>query len=115
MSRGAETMERWFDAFNAHNVDALVELADPEIEIVPLAAALTSPPGATYHGHDGLRSVMQPGFDRWTRLQMRPGMMDWNGDWVIVPITFVLDDGATPATTRCAAAVFRLAGDRIRR
>src|SRR5258705_10988345 len=115
VTRGADTMERWFDAFNAHSVDALVELADPEIEIVPLPETLTSPPGATYHGYEGLRSLVQPGFDRWARLRLRPGIMEWNGDRVIVPITFVLDDGVTSPATRCAATVFTLAGDRIRR
>jgi DNA-binding CsgD family transcriptional regulator len=115
MTRGTDTMERWFDAYNAHDVEALVALADPEIEIVPLGATLTSPPGATYHGHEGLRSFVQPGFDRWTRLRVRLGIMEWDGDRVIVPLTFVLDDGVTPPATRCAAAVFKLVGDRIRR
>lgn len=52
-----ETIGHCFvDAFNRRDADALVALADPEIEFSP-----TSLVGArhTYHGHDGLR--------RWVR------------------------------------------------
>jgi hypothetical protein len=107
MARSADTMERWFDAFNAHDIEALLELAHPEIEIVPLTDAVSSLPGTSYHGHEGLRSLTAAGFERWTHLQMLPGIMEWDGDSVIVPITFVLDDGGAPASTRGGATVFR--------
>jgi hypothetical protein len=47
--------QRFIDAFNRRDADALVALADPEIEFHP-----TSLVGArrTYHGHEGLRSWM---------------------------------------------------------
>ncbi|MFL5839882.1 MAG: nuclear transport factor 2 family protein [Thermoleophilaceae bacterium] len=76
-------MERWFDAFNTHDIEALLQLAHPEIEIVPLSDAVTSLPGTTYHGHEGMRSLLAPGFERWTRLHITPAIMEWDGDWVI--------------------------------
>jgi DNA-binding CsgD family transcriptional regulator len=115
MTSRTDTIERWFDALNAHDVDALVDVAHPGIEIVPLPGAVATLPGTTYHGHPGVRSLLVPGFERWPRLQITPGIMDSSGDLVIVPVTFTLDDSVSPPEARRASCVFWLAGDRVRR
>lgn len=41
------------DAFNRRDLDALLALADPDIEVFPLIARLEG--GGPYRGHDGVR------------------------------------------------------------
>ena len=48
-----ELHRRLYEAFNARDVDALVSLSDPSIEIQSVFGAVS---GAVYHGHDGVRS-----------------------------------------------------------
>ena len=46
-----ELIRRWFDALNARDVDALIAMAQPGIEVYPMQFAVSG----TYTGHDGLR------------------------------------------------------------
>ena len=49
-------------AFNLHDVEAYVALADPRIELHSVFAAVG---GASYHGHDGVRSWFRDLEDTW--------------------------------------------------
>lgn len=51
-----ELHRRIYEALNAPDVDALVAVCDPSIEIHSVFAAIG---GATYHGHDGARKWQQ--------------------------------------------------------
>jgi DNA-binding CsgD family transcriptional regulator len=108
-------LDRWFAAFNDHDVDALVELADRDIEVIPLERAESSPPGTTYHGHAGLRTLMDASFKRWPRVRINHSEPRANGNGVTVDIEFLLDDGVTPAKTRAAVSSYRITNGRIRR
>jgi ketosteroid isomerase-like protein len=55
MSTGIEVMGRAYEAFKALDAEALIEVADPEIEFGTSAAA----PGGTYRGHTGVRRYMK--------------------------------------------------------
>jgi ketosteroid isomerase-like protein len=46
-----EVVRRWFDALNARDHDALIAMADPDIEVYPMQFAVSG----TYNGHEGLR------------------------------------------------------------
>ena len=46
-----ELTRRGFQAFNDRDLDALLALADDDVEIVPILAAMEG----SYHGHDGIR------------------------------------------------------------
>jgi ketosteroid isomerase-like protein len=48
-----ELMRAWTDAFNAHDIEAMIALCDPDIDFHSTFAAIG---GADYHGHDGVRS-----------------------------------------------------------
>ena len=48
-----ELHRRAFDAFNRRDLAVWLELADPEVELIPLNLELE---GGSYHGHDGVRS-----------------------------------------------------------
>jgi DNA-binding CsgD family transcriptional regulator/ketosteroid isomerase-like protein len=103
----------WFRAYNRQDIAALCRLADPEIEIVPLDAATTAPPGTTYHGHDGMHSLMKPGFERYPYMRIESEQPAELRGAYVVSITFVLDDGESTAVERRATCVFRLRSDRI--
>ncbi|MEA2492230.1 MAG: hypothetical protein QOJ29_141 [Thermoleophilaceae bacterium] len=109
-----ETLDEWFAAFNAHDIDAVSALAHPEIELVPLGHATTAPPGTRYHGHEGLRSLTAPGFEVYPNLRFVPGEMQEHNDSMLVPLTFNLDDGKT-LTVRQGFLVFRFEDGLVRR
>jgi DNA-binding CsgD family transcriptional regulator len=50
-------LQRVYDAFNARDVEAVVDLHDPDAVIVPRPFA--GMPGTSYHGHDGLRTLVE--------------------------------------------------------
>jgi ketosteroid isomerase-like protein len=55
MSTGIEVVHRAYQAFKDMDADALIAVADPEIEFGTSAAA----PGGTYRGHPGVRRYMK--------------------------------------------------------
>jgi len=89
-------LERWIRAFNDHDVDALVELADPEIELVPVPGAESLPAGATYHGHQGLRSLMTATFGRFPHVcATYKARTPQVGQRTTADVTFTLSPGST--------------------
>jgi ketosteroid isomerase-like protein len=55
MSASIETVRQAYEAFKALDAEALIAVADPEIEFGTSAAA----PGGTYRGHPGVRRYMK--------------------------------------------------------
>jgi DNA-binding CsgD family transcriptional regulator len=111
----AAMLDRWFSAFNAHDLDVLCEIVDPAVEIIPLDPAETSPPGTTYHGHAGLRTLVGASFERFPKLRIEHGSPQRSGNKVTVDVQFILDDGVEAAKVRAASCDYRIAGGRIRR
>jgi ketosteroid isomerase-like protein len=60
--RNVELHRRAIEAFNARDTDALIELFDPQIEY---HSAMTTPGGADYRGHDGMRRYFDDLEDAW--------------------------------------------------
>jgi DNA-binding CsgD family transcriptional regulator len=108
-------LERWFAAYNTHDVDALCALADPAIEVIPLNGAGTIPPGTTYHGHDGLRTLIMAGFERYPRLRLDYSAPRMSGARITVDLEFVLDDGVSEPAVRTTSCDYRFENGRIRR
>jgi ketosteroid isomerase-like protein len=52
-SANVELHQRWIEAFNARDVDAIVASCDPRIEFQSTFAAVG---GGVYRGHDGVRA-----------------------------------------------------------
>jgi ketosteroid isomerase-like protein len=46
-----ELVRRWFDALNARDTDALIAMADPDIDVYPMQFAVSG----NYKGHEGIR------------------------------------------------------------
>ena len=55
MSTGIEAVRKAYQAFKALDAEALIAVADPEIEFGTSAAA----PGGTYRGHPGVRRYVK--------------------------------------------------------
>ena len=55
MSTGIDAVRKAYEAFKNFDAEALIEVADPEIEFGTSAAA----PGGTYRGHTGVRRYMK--------------------------------------------------------
>jgi ketosteroid isomerase-like protein len=57
-----ELHRRTVEAFNAHDVEALIALLDADVEF---HSAMTTPGGADYRGHDGARRWLGDLRDAW--------------------------------------------------
>ena len=55
MSASIDVVRRAYEAFKRFDAEALIEIADPEIEFGTSAAA----PGGTYRGHTGIRRYVK--------------------------------------------------------
>jgi ketosteroid isomerase-like protein len=77
-----ELVRRTVDAFMAHDLDALLALADPKIE---LRSLLTEAERPLYYGHDGVRDWFHAVFGVFPdwRPQPRPASYDEGGAVVI--------------------------------
>lgn len=109
-----EILRRWVAAYNAHDIDAMIALADPKIEIVPLGYTVTAPTGTSYHGHAGLRNLLEPGFLRYPGLRMEIGDEQVVGFSTIVPVTMVRDAGEAAPVRPTGAALFVFEEERVR-
>jgi DNA-binding CsgD family transcriptional regulator len=111
----AAVLDRWFKAFNAHDVDALCAIADPAVEVIPLDRAETAPRGTTYHGRAALRTLLTAGFERFPSMRLDHSAPQRDGTRVTVKLEFVLDDGVAPAVVREASCDYRINDGHIRR
>jgi ketosteroid isomerase-like protein len=67
--RNVEIVRRWFEGFNARDVDALVGLADPDCEWLPFRAQLE---GIVYRGHEGVRRFVGDVDEDWAAFRIDP-------------------------------------------
>ena len=56
-------VRRFVDAYNSRQLEAQIELCDPEIELVPLRAVLEE---TIYRGHDGIRRFARDIEETWS-------------------------------------------------
>ena len=75
-----ELVRRWMEATAVRDLETMLEIADPEIEAVPIMAALE---GRVYRGHEGIRQWMEDLFEHWEVFE--PILEDWreHGDTII--------------------------------
>jgi ketosteroid isomerase-like protein len=77
------TVRRLFDAFEAGDIDAALELADPDCELfVPTAERANR--GGSYRGHAGIRRYFQDVSRVWEELRIVPQSFRAVGDHVLV-------------------------------
>jgi ketosteroid isomerase-like protein len=61
-----ELQRRLTEAFNARNIETFIALCDPKIEL----HSITTPGGAVYYGHDGVRRLHQDLEDAWEAIRL---------------------------------------------
>jgi len=108
-------LDQWWAAFNAHDFEALFSLADPDIEVVPLHATLTSPPGTRYHGYDGLKSLFLPGYERFPALRIEGGAVRDVDGRLLADVNLILDDGRGTPDSRLTACFYEISAGCVRR
>ena len=82
VSSNIELVRRSFAAVAAWDVDALLELYHPEIELLPLTGTRIETGG--YRGHEGVLAYMQEAHDLWDVLEPQGDQFHDLGDRVLV-------------------------------
>jgi DNA-binding CsgD family transcriptional regulator len=109
----ARPVEEWCAAYSARDVDALCRLAHPDIEIVPVAPVLGKLPGATFHGHEGVRTLVRWSYENYPRLRLESCSTRILSGGVMVSASYIVED--RPQIVRKANYLLcKLAGDRVR-
>jgi DNA-binding CsgD family transcriptional regulator len=111
---GVAVVEGYTEAFNSRDVEAAVEIFHPEAEIVPPQAPYYSPPGTTYHGRAGARSLLRAVFARAPHLRLETREFRTLRDGLLVSFS-LLENPARNGDTRDAAVVLRIVGAQILR
>ena len=60
--RNVELNRRWIEAFNSRDIEAVIALCDPSVELDSAFAAIG---GGIYKGHDGIRRYFRDYEDAW--------------------------------------------------
>jgi ketosteroid isomerase-like protein len=68
--QNVDLLRRVIDAYNAHDIEALIACCDPQIELQPAFAGPVS--GAVYRGHEGLRAWHRDLEDAWEEIRGEP-------------------------------------------
>ena len=71
-------IESAYDAWNRHDVERLLELTHPAVDIAPLVIGVTS--SGPWHGHEGVRRLVTDARDRWERFDVRCEEVLWYGE-----------------------------------
>jgi len=66
-AKDVETIQEAVAALNRGDVDGMAAALDPDVELVPLRAALD---GSVYRGHEGLRRWMADMAEDWTEFEV---------------------------------------------
>ena len=109
-----ELVRSAYDAWDHGDVDRLLELTHPDVEIAPLVIGVTS--AGPWSGHDGVRKLASDARTRWDRLDVRCEDLLEIGDRVVafVHVEAVARAGA-PAVTGAVAHLIEFEGDLVTR
>jgi DNA-binding CsgD family transcriptional regulator len=108
-------VDNWHAAYNRRDVDALLDLALPDIEIAPRQPLGGELVGTAFLGHTGLRTLMRWTFENFPRVHVEWSSPQEIPGWVMSASTYNLDVDAKPAVRSEVFALFDLLGDRVRR
>jgi ketosteroid isomerase-like protein len=72
VARQVAIVKRLFDAFGRRDVDAALEVLDPDVRFLPVTAHMTRE-GKAYEGHDGIREYIEDVQRLWQELVLEPG------------------------------------------
>jgi DNA-binding NarL/FixJ family response regulator len=101
-------VDQWYEAYNARDVEAMCEVADPDVEVVPMGPLLTKLPGASFHGHDGLRTLAEWSYANYPPLRVESWTTRKVRGWILGSATFLVDDTQTPVVRRHTETLFAI-------
>ena len=71
--RARRFAEQWYEAWNAHDVTAILDDYAADVEMVsPLVSALTGSTASTIAGKDALRAYFAAGLEKYPALRFEP-------------------------------------------
>jgi len=117
MSKGTEFIRQWFEAFNRGDLEAIVAMCHPDVDL--------SNSDGSYHGHDGVRAAFKPIIDSGSEWDTRVTNVVDAGDTVVAEFTLrgrhtrplVTAQGTIPPTNKMielpAIGVYELRGDKL--
>jgi ketosteroid isomerase-like protein len=111
IDRQIELVKRVFEAFAQRDVDAVLELLDPEIVLLPVTAQVTRG-GRPYEGHDGVREYVEDVGRIWDELELVPSAFEAVVG-VVVVIGEVRARGPAGEVRQSTVWTWRLRDDRI--
>jgi uncharacterized protein len=79
-----EAMKRGYGAIGESNLDAMLEIVDPDVVIRDRPE---SPDPRTYHGHEGARQALESSDETFDGFELVPEDFIVEGDYVIVVLT----------------------------
>src|SRR5689334_6207014 len=108
----AALIRRCVDAFNRHDAEALTDLYHDDAEILP--TPWFAPPGTTYHGREGMRTLLADTFARFASIRIDLRDISHLGAWMLVHqvVSFIRPDGEVEA--RETAWLYAIDGGRVR-
>jgi DNA-binding NarL/FixJ family response regulator len=108
------SVDWWYAAYEARDLDGLCALAHPDIEIVPIN--MFSPlPGTTFRGHAGLRTLMEWSFETHPSVRLASNDTREVRGRVIAGTTFVIEEAGSEPVEFTTTTVFDIEEWRIRR
>ena len=80
-STNLDVVRAGFAAYNAGDVDGLLAVCDPDVELVPLTSLLTGEP---YRGHQGVRDYLDAISEDWSQRVVELDRLIEAGDEVVL-------------------------------
>jgi ketosteroid isomerase-like protein len=71
IARQVDVVKRLFEAFERRDIEAALELLDPDIRLFPVTAQLARE-GRPYEGHAGIREYFRDAVELWDELELVP-------------------------------------------
>ena len=108
-----ELIESAYEAWNRHDVERLLGLTHPEVEIAPLVIGATST--GPWRGHDGVRRLVEDARDRWARFEIRCERVLTSDERAVALVHVEVAARADgPTVTGDIAHVIDFEGDRVK-
>ena len=92
---------RFVDAYNSRQLEAQIELCDPEIELVPLRAVLEE---TIYRGHDGIRRFARDLAESWSEAHVELLELEARGEQAVSIGRLTLKGRSSGAVTEVVGA-----------
>jgi ketosteroid isomerase-like protein len=92
--QNAEIVRRAFDAFNSEDIERILAVMHPAVEIDVPASRSVEPD--VYHGHDGVRRYFEGTWDGWDDVRFEAERL-WDADGCVVVAIHVTGRGKRTA------------------